>query len=77
MEAEEIQNRARYILMSVSEDNQKWLMELEKLARNVGCTPDELMNALHGARNFNMQPLRNFEALAYGYYSDEELEAMN
>ena len=77
MEAEEIRNRARDVLMSVSDDSQKWQMELKRLARIVGCTPDELMCALHGVRNYNLQPLRNFEALAYGYYSDEELEAMN
>lgn len=74
MDQDEIRNRAKDILMGVSDDSQYWVMEKVILAQKVGCSSDELASALRTCLNFDLQGIQNFENLAYAYYSDSDLK---
>lgn len=74
MEAEEICRKAKEIITCATPDSRFWVMERFDLADKIGCGIRELDAAMRQDRNFDLQPINNFEKLGYGYFSDEELE---
>ena len=74
MEADEICRKAKELITGATNDSRYWVMERQDLAAKIGCSLEALHAAMRANRNFDLQPINNFEKLGYGYFSDEELE---
>ncbi len=70
----EIRNSARDILMGISDNSQYWVLEKDILAQKVGCSVEDLNNALKHNLNFDNQGLVNGKFQEWAYYTDSDIK---